>query len=42
MEIYNYNEYEKAMRFLAVGCNCGCCRADYCGRAESNRHLGFN
>ena len=27
MENYNYNgstEYEKAMRFLEVGCNCGC------------------
>jgi len=25
--IYNYNgltEYEKAIRFLEVGCNCGC------------------
>jgi len=27
MENYNYNgstEYEKAMRFLEIGCNCGC------------------
>jgi len=27
MENYNYNgstEYEKAMRFLELGCNCGC------------------
>ena len=27
MENYNYNgstEYEKAMRFLETGCNCGC------------------
>src|SRR5436853_1670271 len=27
MENYNYNgstEYEKAVRFLEVGCNCGC------------------
>jgi hypothetical protein len=27
MESYNYNgstEYEKAMRFLEIGCNCGC------------------
>ena len=28
MKDYNYNggstEYEKAMRFLEIGCNCGC------------------
>ena len=27
MKNYNYNgstEYEKAMRFLEIGCNCGC------------------
>jgi len=27
MENYNYNgstEYEKAIRFLEIGCNCGC------------------
>ena len=27
MESYNYNgftEYEKAIRFLELGCNCGC------------------
>ena len=27
MKIYNYNgftEYEKVMRFLELGCNCGC------------------
>ena len=29
MENYNYNgsaEYEKAIRFLELGCNCGCSR----------------
>src|SRR5436853_6105602 len=24
MENYNYNEYRKAIRFLELGCNCGC------------------
>ena len=23
MESYNYSEYEKAMRFLEIGCKCG-------------------